>query len=145
MEDLSSSESEMESSDEVVVPMLLEILLLFELCLTNAVNCSNVGGSTKRIVHEAILGPAVDKDVAHEAVGLRAAALVPKEMPVVKKKNPIIQIKVAPKQVQDEEKVEAKISSLAVEEKEKDHKPFTTLEELKSGRLPPEEILSSHV
>lgn len=122
MEDLSSSESEMESSDE---------------------EATNVGGpKKKRIRHEAILGPAVDKDVAHEAVGLRAAALVPKEMPLVKKKNPIIQIKVAPKQVQNEEKGDESAPSLAVEEKENDHKPFTTLEELKSGRLPPEEILS---
>ncbi|WMV13185.1 hypothetical protein MTR67_006570 [Solanum verrucosum] len=122
MEDLSSSESEMESSDE---------------------EATNVGGpKKKRIRHEAILGPAVDKDVAHEAVGLRAAALVPKEMPVVKKKNPIIQIKVASKQVQNEEKGDASALSLTVEEKENDHKPFTTLEELKSGRLPPEEILS---
>lgn len=54
---------------------------------------TNVGGpKKKRIRHEAILGPAVDKDVAHEAVGLKAAALVPKEMPVVKKKNPIVQV-----------------------------------------------------
>ncbi|KAJ8530243.1 hypothetical protein K7X08_037078 [Anisodus acutangulus] len=122
MEDQSSSESEMESSDE---------------------EAPNVGRpKQKRIKREAILGPAVDKDVAHEAVGLRAAALVPKEMPVVKKKNPIIQIKVAPKQVQNEEKGEASAMSLAVEDKENDHKPFTTLEELKCGRLPPEEILS---
>ncbi|XP_060168546.1 U11/U12 small nuclear ribonucleoprotein 65 kDa protein isoform X1 [Lycium barbarum] len=122
MEDQSSSESEMESSDE---------------------EASKVGGpKQKRIRHEAILGPAVDKDVAHEAVGLRAAALVPKEMPVVKKKNPIIQIKVAPKQVQNEEKDDASAMPLVVEDKENDHKPFTTLEELRSGRLPPEEILS---
>ncbi|XP_070051009.1 U11/U12 small nuclear ribonucleoprotein 65 kDa protein isoform X2 [Nicotiana tomentosiformis] len=120
MENLSSSESEMESSDE-----------------------SNVGGpKQKRTRREAILGPAVDKDVAHEAVGLRAAALVPKEMPVVKKKNPIIQIKVAPKQVQNEEKGDMREISLPVEDKENDNKPFATLEELKSGRLPPEEILS---
>ncbi|XP_075109928.1 U11/U12 small nuclear ribonucleoprotein 65 kDa protein-like isoform X14 [Nicotiana tabacum] len=120
LENLSSSESEMESSDE-----------------------SNVGGpKQKRARREAILGPAVDKDVAHEAVGLRAAALVPKEMPVVKKKNPIIQIKVAPKQVQNEEKGDMREISLPVEDKENDNKTFATLEELKSGRLPPEEILS---
>lgn len=53
-----------------------------------------------------------------------------------------LQIKVAPKQVQNEEKGDESAPSLAVEEKENDHKPFTTLEELKSGRLPPEEILS---
>lgn len=53
-----------------------------------------------------------------------------------------LQIKVAPKQVQNEEKGDASAVSLAVVEKENDHKPFTTLEELKGGRLPPEEILS---
>lgn len=53
-----------------------------------------------------------------------------------------LQIKVTPKQVQNEEKGDASALSLTLEEKENDHKPFTTLEELKSGRLPPEEILS---
>lgn len=41
---------------------------------------------------EAIIGPAVDKDVAHEAVGLKPATLVPKEIPVIKKKNSVLQV-----------------------------------------------------
>ncbi|CAI9287712.1 unnamed protein product [Lactuca saligna] len=49
---LSSGESELESSDE-----------------------ENVGGKRKHIKWESIVGPAVDKDVAHEVVGLRAATL----------------------------------------------------------------------
>lgn len=53
-----------------------------------------------------------------------------------------MQIKVAPKQVQNEEKGDMREISLPVEDKENDNKPFATLEELKSGRLPPEEILS---
>lgn len=46
----------------------------------------------KRMKKDAIVGPAVDKDVAHEAVGLKAAALLPKEIPIIKKKNPILQV-----------------------------------------------------
>lgn len=46
----------------------------------------------KRIKREVILGPAIDKDVAHEAVGLKTATLVPKEIPIIKKKNPVLQV-----------------------------------------------------
>lgn len=38
------------------------------------------------------MGPAVDKGVAHEAVGLKPAMLVPKEVPKIKKKNPVLQV-----------------------------------------------------
>lgn len=41
---------------------------------------------------EAIVGPALDKDVVHEDVGLKPASLVPKEIPVIKKKNPVLQV-----------------------------------------------------
>ncbi|PNX54909.1 RNA-binding protein 40-like, partial [Trifolium pratense] len=37
----------------------------------------------------AIVGPAIDKDVAHEAVGLKPASLIPKEIPMIKK-NPVL-------------------------------------------------------
>ena len=46
----------------------------------------------KRARHETIIGPAIDKDVAHEAVGVKPATLVPKEIPVIKKKNPVLQV-----------------------------------------------------
>ncbi|CAI9297289.1 unnamed protein product [Lactuca saligna] len=49
---LSSGESELESSNE-----------------------ETIGGKRKHIKWESIVGPAVDKDVAHEVVGLRAATL----------------------------------------------------------------------
>ena len=55
--------------------------------------------SRKRAKREAILGPAVDKGVAHEDVGLKPAALVPKEVPMIKKKIPILQVCVLPLQV----------------------------------------------
>jgi len=38
------------------------------------------------------VGPAVDKDVAHEAIGVKPATLVPKEIPMIKKKNPVLQV-----------------------------------------------------
>lgn len=46
----------------------------------------------KRLRREAIVGPAVDKDVAHQAVGVKPATLVPKEIPMIKKKNPVLQV-----------------------------------------------------
>ncbi|KAF5179593.1 U11/U12 small nuclear ribonucleoprotein-like [Thalictrum thalictroides] len=60
--------------------------------------------SRKRSRWEAIVGPAVDKDVAHEAVGLKSASLTPKEIPIIKKKNPLLQIKFAGKPMQNETK-----------------------------------------
>ncbi|KAK4436855.1 U11/U12 small nuclear ribonucleoprotein [Sesamum alatum] len=123
MDHLSSSESEMESSDEDVR--------------------GDAGPRRKRVKRQAIVGPAVDKEVAHEAVGLKQVALVPKEKPIIKKKNPVLQIKIAPKQIQPEpmhddaekETQEPKLETF-------DHEPYATLEELNSGKLPPEEILS---
>lgn len=50
------------------------------------------GSSRKRRKQEAIVGPAVDKDITHEAVGLKPATLVPKEIPMIKKKNPVLQV-----------------------------------------------------
>ena len=46
----------------------------------------------KRVRREAIVGPGVDKDVVHEAVGVKPSSLVPKEIPVIKKQNPVLQV-----------------------------------------------------
>ncbi|KAL2490572.1 U11/U12 small nuclear ribonucleoprotein 65 kDa protein [Abeliophyllum distichum] len=123
MEGQSSSESEMESSDEEVQ--------------------GEVGPKRKRVKRQAIVGPAVDKDVAHEAVGLKPAALIPKEKPIVKKKNPVLQIRIAPKQVQTESRDAGATRESPEPDKEMcDYKPYATLEELNLGKLPPEELLS---
>lgn len=50
------------------------------------------GHRRKRRRREAIVGPAVDKGVAHEDVGLKPVSLVPKEVPVIRKKNPVLQV-----------------------------------------------------
>lgn len=124
----------------------------------------------KRVKRQAIVGPAVDKDVAHEAVGLKQVALVPKERPLIKKNNTVLQvpafgfrhnelifflkilcyigticlqIRIANKQTQPE----IKDDDVAKELQETNlgnsaREPFATLEELNSGKLPPEEILS---
>lgn len=123
---LSSGESELESSDEEDVGTRRP-----------------AGPRRKRIKREAIVGPAIDKDVAHEAVGLKPATLVPKEIPMIKKKNPVLQIKITPKRTQTEQVDDGMAED--VEEMENVNlstKPFATVEELELGKLPPEEILS---
>ncbi|KAL0003499.1 hypothetical protein SO802_017280 [Lithocarpus litseifolius] len=130
--DLSSDESEMESSDE-------EIDVRAYSAGASAVKKSG----RKRLRQEAMVGPAVDKDVAHEAIGVKPATLVPKEIPMIKKKNPVLQIKIAPKVIQNENRDESTAEELEEPDKEgSDIKSYATPEELESGKLPPEEILS---
>jgi U11/U12 small nuclear ribonucleoprotein SNRNP65 len=52
----------------------------------------DVDRKIKRAKHETIVGPAVDKSIAHEAVGVKPAALVSNELQVIKKKNPVMQV-----------------------------------------------------
>ncbi|XWS42647.1 hypothetical protein CRYUN_Cryun16bG0031800 [Craigia yunnanensis] len=122
----SSSESEMESSDEEV-------------------NDKGVTKSTrKRARREAIVGPAIDKSVVHEAVGVKPATLIPKEIPLIKK-NPLLQIKIATKHIPNEQKDDDddyKQISAEPNEEDSDAKRFATADELEKGKLPPEEILS---
>ncbi|KAG0487868.1 hypothetical protein HPP92_006679 [Vanilla planifolia] len=95
----------------------------------------------KRAKREAIVGPAVDKGVEHEAVGLKLAALVPKEVPVIKKKNPVLQIKITPKPTQKEVAEDDSRNIESIEHK-KEGKSYLTPEEIEAGKMPPEEILS---
>lgn len=123
---LSSGESELESSDEEDVG-----------------GQGQAGRQRKRIRREAIVGPAIDTNVAHEAVGLKPAALVPKEIPLIKKKNPVLQIKITPKQTHTEQVDDGTAEEIKEMENESlITKPFATIEELEHGKLPPEEILS---
>ncbi|KAJ6360098.1 hypothetical protein OIU77_004167 [Salix suchowensis] len=97
----------------------------------------------KHFKREAIVGPAVDKDVVHESVGLKPASLVPKEIPIIKKKNTVLQIKIAPKVTHNEHKDD----SIMTESEEpgtegSDQKQYATAEEIETKRLAPEEILS---
>ncbi|TVU47216.1 hypothetical protein EJB05_06808 [Eragrostis curvula] len=118
--DLSSDESELESSDEDVDKR-----------------------KSKRAKHEAIVGPAVDKTVAHEAVGVKPASLVSSELQVIKKKNPVLQIKIAPKHTQKEPPVQSTTDNeLILTHEQLEEKHFVTTEEIEKEKLPPEEILS---
>ncbi|KAL6342608.1 hypothetical protein AAG906_012468 [Vitis piasezkii] len=116
LEDLSSGESEMESSDEEVDGKAY-----------SPGPPRETKPGRKRVKREAIVGPGVDKDVAHEAVGVKHATLVPKEIPMIKRRTLCCSIM---KESEDSEKEDF------------DLKHYATLEELKSGKLPPEEILS---
>ncbi|XP_039829844.1 U11/U12 small nuclear ribonucleoprotein 65 kDa protein-like isoform X2 [Panicum virgatum] len=118
--DLSSDESELESSDDDVDKR-----------------------KSKRAKHEAIVGPAVDKSVAHEAVGVKPAALVSTELQVIKKKNPVLQIKIAPKTAQKEPPVQSTADKEMDSTNEQlEEKHFVTPQEIEKDKLPPEEILS---
>ncbi|XP_062215731.1 U11/U12 small nuclear ribonucleoprotein 65 kDa protein-like [Phragmites australis] len=118
--DLSSDESELESSDEDVDKR-----------------------KSKCAKHEAIVGPAVDKSVAHEAVGLKPAGLVSNELQVIKKKNPVLQIKIAPKPTRKEPPVQSTTDKeLASTNEQLEERHFVTPQEIEKEKLPPEEILS---
>jgi U11/U12 small nuclear ribonucleoprotein SNRNP65 len=118
--DLSSDESELESSDDDVDKR-----------------------KSKRAKHEVIVGPAVDKSVAHEAVGVKPAALVSTELQVIKKKNPVLQIKIAPKTTQKEPPVQSTADKEMDSTNEQlEEKHFVTPQEIEKDKLPPEEILS---
>nr|CAD1828951.1 unnamed protein product [Ananas comosus var. bracteatus] len=113
--DLSSDESEMESSDED----------------------RDDTSRRKRAKREAIVGPAVDKGVAHEAVGLKPAMLVPKEVLKIKKKNPVLQINIGSKPMRKEiAEHENNTKELAREEEHLQQKHFATPKEIESGKLP---------
>ncbi|KAK8959668.1 hypothetical protein KSP40_PGU012544 [Platanthera guangdongensis] len=117
--DPSSSESELESSEED----------------------TNDGHAHKRVKRENIVGPAIDKGVEHEAVGLKPAALVPKEFPLIKKKNPMLQIKLTAKPAQKDTDEDATRISESTESSD-EGKSYLTPEEIGRGKMPPEEILS---
>lgn len=118
-----SSESELESSEEDA-------------------NDARAHKRAKRAKREAIVGPAIDKGVEHEAVGLKHASLIPKEVPIIKKKNPMLQIKITAKPAQkDTAKDDSKISEPS-ELTDWGESSYLTPEEISRGKMPPEEILS---
>ncbi|KAL5767976.1 hypothetical protein ACOSP7_014558 [Xanthoceras sorbifolium] len=140
----SSSESEMESSDEEVDDK------------GSFGDSRTAKSGRKRARRENIVGPAIDKDVAHENVGVKPATLTRKEIPMIKKKNSVLQIKIGPKVIHNEQKDDSitketedlnkeGFNTKELEEYNKegsDIKPFATPEEVERGKLPPEEILS---
>ena len=107
--------------------------------------------------------------MAHEAVGLKPVSLVPKEVPMIKKKNPVLQvlfavnglskvnpfnhvinfldlpqIKIASKPIQKEITYDGNSTKGLTEPLQKldEQRPYATPEEIEKGKLPPEDILS---
>ncbi|KAL2320444.1 hypothetical protein Fmac_029413 [Flemingia macrophylla] len=120
---LSSGESEMESSEE-----------------EDEARTERSG--QKRARRETIVGPAIDKGVAHESVGVKPASLVPKEIPLIKK-NPVLKINIVPKAIMNEHKDDEISQELQEPEKDVlDPNKILTPDEIERGKLPPEEILS---
>ncbi|XP_047327270.1 U11/U12 small nuclear ribonucleoprotein 65 kDa protein-like [Impatiens glandulifera] len=132
MADLSSDESEMEYSDEEIDDKSGSLKMK-----------EGIVPRSKR-KRETIVGPAFDKGVAHESVGLKSSVLVPKEMPIIKKKNLVLQIKIgSSKQTQYQQmEVDGNKEPSEHEKTNVDIQPYATPEILAKGRLPPEEILS---
>ncbi|WVZ95137.1 hypothetical protein U9M48_040938 [Paspalum notatum var. saurae] len=98
---------------------------------------------SKRAKHESIVGPAVDKSVAHEAVGVKPAVLVSNELQVIKKKNPVLQIKIAPKLAEKEQPIPSTTDKeLNSTHEQHEEKHFVTPQEIDKEKLPPEKILS---
>ncbi|KAJ4978559.1 hypothetical protein NE237_009339 [Protea cynaroides] len=131
--DLSSDESELESSEEGDGDdrnlSFMDSRIMKHGC--------------KRARREAIVGPAIDKEVAHEVVGLKPSTLVPKEIPVIKKNNSVLKIKIASKPVQNEPKHDDEnTESLEQAKEDLELKSYARPEEIERAKLPPEEILS---
>ncbi|XP_078433319.1 RNA-binding (RRM/RBD/RNP motifs) family protein [Wolffia australiana] len=97
----------------------------------------------KRVKRETIVGPAINRGVSHEDVGLKAVSLVPKEVPIIKKKNPVLKFNIPPKSVPKESKaVEGTLPSSPEPERQPESKSYVAAEEIERGKLPPEELLS---
>ncbi|XP_024516952.1 U11/U12 small nuclear ribonucleoprotein 65 kDa protein isoform X2 [Selaginella moellendorffii] len=115
--DLASDESELESSEE---------------------EDNEEGRKKKRRRKEVILGPATAKDASHEAAGVKPVTDPSKAVTSIKKKQPVIQIKIPPK-VEEKTKVEEKHEEVSQD------KRFATREELEKGKLSLGEVASHPV
>ncbi|MBA0618737.1 hypothetical protein Godav_028035 [Gossypium davidsonii] len=134
--------------DGNILTNIVNALIAVPRFYTQEVNDKGVPKSArKRARREVIVGPAIDKSVAHEAVGVKPATLIPKEIPLIKKKNPLLQIKITPKHIPYEQKDDGadddhKQILEELNEEGLDAKQFASADELEKGKLPPEEILS---
>ncbi|KAJ7543290.1 hypothetical protein O6H91_09G032000 [Diphasiastrum complanatum] len=138
--DLSSDESELESLEEVYDE-------------TNereedieGPEKDNDHKSRKRAKKEAILGPAADRAASHELAGLKSIVTSTKSISAIKKKPPVLQIKIAPKVmtegVSQNLKMVTENQAEMSQDEIKEQRPKATREELLGGKISPTEILS---
>ncbi|KAL2630775.1 hypothetical protein R1flu_015461 [Riccia fluitans] len=140
--DLSSGESELESSEEEDESAVDGTSHDPSTSDKDALKIS----SRKRMKREAILGPAADKEASHEAAGVRPIA-VSKGL-TIKKKAPVLQIKITPKstgkELMEDVKVPEAVQPEAVEyvEPPVEERATATQEELEAGKLHASDMLS---
>eukprot|EP01018_Ginkgo_biloba_P029036 Gb_08333 [translate_table: standard] len=142
--DLSSDESELESSDEGDLddrkaPVGNTSMAEFERKTLRPLG--------KRPKREAVVGSAVGKIPSHDAAGAKPTSLIPKEVPTIKKRQPILQIKITPKGLPNESMQDSKdIGDIESEQVKDEHpaekKSSATQVELEAGKLPRTEILA---
>ncbi|BBN08916.1 U11/U12 small nuclear ribonucleoprotein 65 kDa protein [Marchantia polymorpha subsp. ruderalis] len=138
--DLSSGESELESSEEEEDS---ELDGTFPDTSTSEKDAEKKGSSRKRMKREAILGPALDKGASHEAAGLKTIT-VSKGL-TIKKRAPVLQIKITPKGTSKEPAEEAKepeVGQPEVADEPAEQRTTATQEELEAGKLHASDMLS---
>lgn len=141
VEDLSSDESELESSDETRTDGMGEVAKQAEIG-NEAVRKRarfHVSGSSKKTT--------LDKASATEVAGGKPIPLIPKEKPIIKKRQPVLQINISSKGLLKEhmhDKVEAGLEEAdqQLQEENVEQSSSATLEELEAGRMPANEILA---
>ncbi|KAH8962831.1 hypothetical protein BDL97_05G121700 [Sphagnum fallax] len=140
--DLSSGESELESSNEEDDDMEA----MNEETKNSEEAEPQLKRAKKRAKREAIVGPAVDKTTSHEAAGVKPIHIAPKAN-LIRKNKPVLQIKIKPKgsasgggsdkHSQDVETV----ADASIEEVDITNRA-ATLAELEAGKVAPTDILS---
>lgn len=141
--DLSSDESELESSDEGELDNRKDTTGVSSLVELEKRKLK----SFKRPRHEGLVGPNLDKGTSNEAAGAKPISLLPKEVPIIKKKQPVLQINITPKGLPTDNMHENKYIADSEMEKGKDEeanavKSCATHAELEAGKLPLSEILA---
>lgn len=142
--DVSSDESELESSDEGEMDNRRDTTGVSSMVELEKRKLKSV---RKRPKHEGLVGSALDKSTSYEASGAKPISLLPKEVPIIKKKQPVLQINITPKGLPGNSMHENKdITSSEMEEVKDEEanavKSCATHEELEAGKLPLSEIMA---
>jgi U11/U12 small nuclear ribonucleoprotein SNRNP65 len=90
--DVSSDESELESSDEGELDNRKDTTRVSSVV---ELEKRKLNSARKRPKLEGIVGSALDKGTSYEAAGAKPISLLPKEVPIIKKKQPVLQVTIS--------------------------------------------------